>query len=128
MREAVQVAESVAPAVLWIDEIEKGFAASASDRHGEPRVRLLPHLALREALLGLRRRHRQRRRPGSRRSCCAVGRFDDLFFVDLPNAQERAEILAIHLRKHARDPLQFRPRGARTRLRSASPAPSSSRP
>jgi SpoVK/Ycf46/Vps4 family AAA+-type ATPase len=35
------------------------------------------------------------------------GRFDELFFVDLPTAAERAEILAIHLRKRSRDPLQF---------------------
>jgi SpoVK/Ycf46/Vps4 family AAA+-type ATPase len=35
------------------------------------------------------------------------GRFDELFFVDLPTAAERAEILAIHLRKRGRDPLQF---------------------
>ncbi len=35
------------------------------------------------------------------------GRFDELFFVDLPTATERAEILCIHLRGHNRDPLQF---------------------
>jgi len=35
------------------------------------------------------------------------GRFDELFFVDLPTAAERAEILRIHLTKRARDPLQF---------------------
>jgi len=35
------------------------------------------------------------------------GRFDDLFFVDLPTENERAEILAIHLRRRGRDPLQF---------------------
>ena len=35
------------------------------------------------------------------------GRFDELFFVDLPNPAERAEILAIHLRQRGRDPLHF---------------------
>ena len=35
------------------------------------------------------------------------GRFDELFFVDLPTASERAEILRIHLRKRGRDPLHF---------------------
>jgi SpoVK/Ycf46/Vps4 family AAA+-type ATPase len=35
------------------------------------------------------------------------GRFDELFFVDLPSADERIEILEIHLRKRGRDPLQF---------------------
>ena len=36
------------------------------------------------------------------------GRFDEIFFVDLPSAKERAEILAIHLARRGRDPLQFR--------------------
>ena len=36
------------------------------------------------------------------------GRFDELFFVDLPSVAEREEILAIHLRKRGRDPKQFR--------------------
>jgi SpoVK/Ycf46/Vps4 family AAA+-type ATPase len=36
------------------------------------------------------------------------GRFDELFFVDLPTQRERAEILAVHLRKHHRDPKLFR--------------------
>ena len=35
------------------------------------------------------------------------GRFDDLFFVDLPTLAERAEVLSIHLARHGRDPLQF---------------------
>ena len=35
------------------------------------------------------------------------GRFDDLFFVDLPNEEERREILSIHLAKQGRDPKQF---------------------
>jgi SpoVK/Ycf46/Vps4 family AAA+-type ATPase len=35
------------------------------------------------------------------------GRFDEIFFVDLPGALERADILALHLRKRGRDPKQF---------------------
>jgi SpoVK/Ycf46/Vps4 family AAA+-type ATPase len=35
------------------------------------------------------------------------GRFDEIFFVDLPDERARAEILAIHLRRHGRDPARF---------------------
>jgi AAA+ superfamily predicted ATPase len=106
MREAIQVAESVAPAVLWIDEIEKGFAATGSDAAAsrvfgsfltwlsEKRTPVFV-VATANDVAGLPPELLRR------------GRFDDLFFVDLPTAAERAEILSIHLRKHGRDPLQF---------------------
>ena len=47
------------------------------------------------------------------------GRFDELFFVDLPSAHERVEILAIHLRKNGRDPKQFPLDGPRGAARAA---------
>jgi ATPase family associated with various cellular activities (AAA) len=106
LREAIQVAESVAPAVLWIDEIEKGFAASSSDPAAS-RV-------FGSFLIWLS----EKRSPvfvvatandvaGLPPELLRRGRFDDLFFVDLPTVNERREILAIHLRKHGRDPLHF---------------------
>ena len=105
LREAIAVAESLAPAVLWIDEIEKGFAASSSDASAS-RVfgAFLTWLA-------------EKRSPvfvvatandvsGLPPELLRRGRMDDLFFVDLPSPEERAQILAIHLRKHRRNPLQ----------------------
>ena len=105
LREAIAVAESLAPAVLWIDEIEKGFASSSNDPTAS-RVfgSFLTWLA-------------EKRSPvfvvatandvsGLPPELLRRGRLDDLFFVDLPSANERAEILGIHLRKHGRDPLQ----------------------
>jgi SpoVK/Ycf46/Vps4 family AAA+-type ATPase len=106
LRQALRVAEAMAPTVLWIDEIEKGLgggataaadtrvfgsfltwmqekrdpvfvAATANDIEGLP-----PELARR-------------------------GRFDDIFFVDLPAQKEREEILAIHLRARGRDPAAY---------------------
>ncbi len=107
IREAVQVAESLAPAVLWIDEIEKGFAASESDPSAS-RVfgAFLTWLAEKQSPVFV---------VATANDVTALppellrrGRFDDLFFVDLPTENERAEILAIHLRRRGRDPLQYR--------------------
>ena len=110
LERALQVAETLAPVVLWVDEIEKGFAAvtqSESDAGLSKRIfgRLLAWLQDRPApvfvaatcndILGLP--------PEMMRK----GRFDEIFFVDLPNPEERAQIFAIHLRKRKRDPAAF---------------------
>jgi SpoVK/Ycf46/Vps4 family AAA+-type ATPase len=104
MREAIAVAESLAPAVLWIDEIEKGFAgaeASSVRTFGS----FLTWMAEKRAPVFV---------VATANDVTAIppellrrGRFDELFFVDLPSAAERMEILSIHLRKNARDPAQF---------------------
>ncbi len=107
IREAIQVAESLAPAVLWIDEIEKGFAASESDPSSS-RVfgAFLTWLSEKATPVFV---------VATANDVVALppellrrGRFDDLFFVDLPTVGEREEILTIHLRRHGRDALHFR--------------------
>jgi len=106
IREAVAVAESIAPAVLWIDEIEKGFATSETDSHG---VRVLGSFLTWMA---------EKTAPvfvvATANDVAALppellrrGRFDELFFVDLPSEEERREILAIHIAALGRDPQQF---------------------
>ncbi len=107
MREASQVAESIAPAVLWIDEIEKGFAAAEADaRSSRVFGSFLTWLAEKRApVFVVATANDVSRLPPE---LLRRGRFDELFFVDLPSQRERAEILAIHLRKHQRDPKQFR--------------------
>jgi ATP-dependent 26S proteasome regulatory subunit len=106
MREATAVAESLAPAVLWIDEIEKGFAATDRDPAAS-RVfgAFLTWLAEKEAPVFV---------VATANDVTALppellrrGRFDELFFVDLPSEVERVEILSIHLKKRGRDPKQF---------------------
>ncbi len=106
IREAINVAESIAPAVMWIDEIEKGFAASDNDPRAS-RVfgsfltwlseKTSPVFVVATANDVIHLPPELLRR----------GRFDELFFVDLPTEVERLEILAIHLKKHGRDPKQF---------------------
>ncbi len=111
IRGALRMAESVAPCVLWIDELEKGLGGVASSHQSDAGttarifgniltwmqektspvfviatandVTLLPPELLRK------------------------GRFDEIFFIDLPQAQERREIFAIHLAQRGRNPLDF---------------------
>ena len=106
IREASSVAESLAPVVVWIDEIEKGFVASDHDP-GATRV-------LGSFLTWLAEKQQPVFVVATANDVTSLppellrrGRFDDLFFVDLPNEAERAEILAIHLTKRGRDAKQY---------------------
>jgi hypothetical protein len=106
IRETIAVAESLAPAVLWIDEIEKGFADSGSDPSSS-RVfgSFLTWLSEKQSPVFVVATANDVH--GLPPELLRRGRFDELFFVDLPTPAERAEILAIHLKKRERDPLQF---------------------
>jgi len=106
VRSATAVAESLAPAILWIDEIEKGFSAAGREASaGRVFGSFLTWLSEKQApvFVVATANDIEALPPELLRR----GRFDDLFFVDLPNVSERAEIFAIHLRKRGRDPLQF---------------------
>jgi AAA+ superfamily predicted ATPase len=106
LREATTLVESLAPVVLWIDEIEKGFAATGEDgRASRVFGAFLTWLGEKTAPVFVTATANDvgRLPPELLRR----GRFDELFFVDLPTLQERVEILAIHLRKRGRDPLCF---------------------
>jgi len=110
LRDALHQAEMMAPIILWIDEIEKAFASAASrstdgglsqrmfgslltwmQEHSAPvfflftanDIEALPPELLRK------------------------GRFDEIFFVDLPNKSVRKKIFSIHLKKRKRDPKHF---------------------
>jgi SpoVK/Ycf46/Vps4 family AAA+-type ATPase len=106
IREATAIAESLAPVVLWIDEIEKGFAATGSDASAS-RVfgSFLTWLAEKQSpvFVAATANDVTRLPPELLRR----GRFDELFFVDLPSEHERVEILSIHLRRRDRDPAQY---------------------
>jgi len=104
--EATQVAESLAPVVLWIDEIEKGFVASGHDpRASRVFGSFLVWLSeKRSPVFVVATANDVSRLPPE---LLRRGRFDDLFFVDLPSQEERREIFSIHLARRGRDPLQF---------------------
>jgi ATP-dependent 26S proteasome regulatory subunit len=112
IRRAVQVAESVAPAILWVDEIDKAFAgansaSSAGDGGTSARVlgTFLTWLSEKSAsVFVVATANDITNLPPE---LLRKGRLDEIFFVDLPSAQERAEAFAIHLRKRHRDPAAF---------------------
>ncbi len=111
IRRALQVAESVAPAILWIDEIDKALAGSTnsggSDGGTASRVfgTLLTWLSEKTAsVFVIATANDISHLPPE---LLRKGRLDEIFFVDLPVEAERIDILKIHLLKRGRDPKNF---------------------
>jgi len=110
MRRAMKMAEAVAPCVMWIDEIEKGLAGSRGQSgDGGTSTRVFGTL-----LTWMEENQKQvftiataNDIEGLPPELLRKGRFDEIFFIDLPSPQERATILAIHLTKHHRDYRDF---------------------
>lgn len=111
LRRAIRVAESVAPAVLWIDELEKGLAGAGGQGSNDTGVTqrifgaLLTWLQEKSApVFVVATANRIDLLPPE---LLRKGRFDEIFFVDLPTHAEREEIFRIHLSRRRRDPSQF---------------------
>jgi ATP-dependent 26S proteasome regulatory subunit len=111
IRRAIAVAESVAPAVLWVDEIDKAFAGSAgsavADGGTTARVfgTFLTWLAEKAApVFVVATANDISQLPPE---LLRKGRLDEIFFVDLPDLAERSDIFRIHLRKRRREPEAF---------------------
>ena len=103
---AMRVAESLAPVVLWVDEIEKGFAGTGSGR-GTARVlgSFITWLQeKRTAVFVVATANEVADLPPE---LLRKGRFDETFFVDLPDVHEREAILRVHLQRRDRDPADF---------------------
>jgi SpoVK/Ycf46/Vps4 family AAA+-type ATPase len=99
LRASLAHAEQLAPCVLWVDEIEKGLAGGNNDDGVSRRVLgyLLTWMAeRREAVFLVATANQVHDLPAE---LLRKGRFDEIFFVDLPAAPSRAEIFGIHLRK-----------------------------
>jgi SpoVK/Ycf46/Vps4 family AAA+-type ATPase len=112
MREMLAACDTLAPVVLWIDEIDKLFSVGRGD-----------DLSLSRVLAAFLTWLQERRAPvfvvatanaveGLPPELLRKGRFDELFFVDLPGVLERQEILRIHLSARGRDPACFDLAGA----------------
>ncbi|MHA1460967.1 MAG: AAA family ATPase [Promethearchaeota archaeon] len=111
IRKAIKLAESISPCILWVDEIEKGFAgvqsSSFSDAGTTARVfgtfltwmqeKIAPVFVVATA------NNVNILPPEFLRK----GRFDEIFFIDLPNKKERREIFDIHLTRRNRDTSSF---------------------
>ena len=107
LREALRLAEQMAPCVLWMDEIEKGLASGEHDGGVSQRVlgTLLTWMVERKApVFMVATANVIERLPPE---LVRKGRFDELFFVDLPDAAVRAEIFRIHLARRELQPDSF---------------------
>jgi SpoVK/Ycf46/Vps4 family AAA+-type ATPase len=110
MRRALKMAEAVAPCVLWIDEIEKGLAGArgpGGDSGTSTRVFGTLLTWMEENDKPVFTIATANDIEGLPPELLREGRFDEIFFIDLPTPQERANILAIHLTKHHRDYREF---------------------
>ncbi len=105
MREALKLSEAISPCVLWIDEIEKAFAGIGSIGGGhEVTVRLFGQFLTwmqekQNTVFVVATANDISKMPPE---FLRKGRFDELFFVDLPNGEERRSILDIHLKKRGK--------------------------
>jgi SpoVK/Ycf46/Vps4 family AAA+-type ATPase len=111
MRRAIQMAEAVAPSILWVDELEKGFSGTGSSNQSDAgtaarvfgsfitwlQEKSSPVFVIATA------NNVDELPPEMMRK----GRFDEIFFVDLPSIPERREIFSIHVKKRGRDPKDF---------------------
>jgi AAA+ superfamily predicted ATPase len=110
IRGALAIADSLAPAVLWIDELDKAFAAaSRSSGDGGTAARVLATL-----LTWMQEKHTPVFVLATANDVTLLppellrkGRFDELFFVDLPALHERAAIASVQLVRRGRDPSLF---------------------
>lgn len=111
LRRSLEMAQKLAPMVLWIDEIEKGFAATGASADVDAG---LSQRVLATLLTWLQDRESGVFIAATSNDISALppellrkGRFDEIFFVDLPDAEARAQLFRIHLRRRGREPGEF---------------------
>lgn len=112
LRDVLRLMEAIAPAVLWLDEIEKGFAGVGTDSDSSQDAtmsRLVGSFLTwmedrRAAVFVVATANSVARLPPE---MLRRGRFDEMFFVDLPNYHERLAILSIHLGRRGWKPEQY---------------------
>jgi SpoVK/Ycf46/Vps4 family AAA+-type ATPase len=111
LRNALKVAESISPAILFIDEVDKAFggAGGSGDSDGGTSSRIFGSFLTwmqekSSPVFVMATANRVERLPSE---FLRKGRFDEIFFVDLPNFEERKEIFRIHLGKRREDIARF---------------------
>lgn len=107
LRSALKTAESISPAILFVDELDKAFggASGSSDSDGGTSSRIFGSFLTwmqekTSPVFVMATANRVDRLPGE---FLRKGRFDEIFFVDLPTRQERVEIFRIHLSKRRKE-------------------------
>lgn len=101
LKEAFESADNASPCILWIDEIEKGLAANANDSSGVTTRMIGQFLfwlqeSTKKVFVVATANDVTKLPPELLRK----GRFDELFFVDLPEEQERADIISLYIEKN----------------------------
>ena len=101
LRAALSQAEQLAPCVLWIDEIEKGLAAGSGEGDGGVSRRVLGYLLTwmaerRSSVFLVATANQVHELPAE---LLRKGRFDEIFFVDLPDADTRTHVFELHLQR-----------------------------
>jgi len=98
-RKALAMAESVSPAILWVDEVEKAFSFGSGDNGTSQRV-------FASILTWMQEKKKPCFLIATANNIAALppelqrkGRFDEIFFLDLPNDKEREEIFKVHLKR-----------------------------
>ena len=111
LRNALKTAESISPAILFIDELDKSFAGSngSGDSDGGTSSRIFGSFLTwmqekKSPVFVMATANRVERLPGE---FLRKGRFDEIFFVDLPTPEERQHIFNIHLTKRREDITRF---------------------
>lgn len=110
-RKALKTAEAMSPCVLWIDEIEKGLAGAGSSGSNDSGVSSRMFASI---LTWMQEKEKPVYVIATANSITSLpqellrkGRFDEIFFVDLPNQEERKEIIEIQIKKKQREPENF---------------------
>jgi len=101
MRRAIGMAEAISPCVLWIDEIEKAFAGAGTSGGNEVTTRLFGYFLTwmqekKSSVFVVATSNDISNLPPE---FLRKGRFDEIFFVDFPNDEERKNIIELHLKK-----------------------------
>lgn len=111
IRKVIATAEAVAPAILWLDELEKGFSGVQSSGQSDAgtTARVFGSFITwlqekRSSVFVIATANDVSMMPPE---LLRKGRFDEIFFVDMPSEEERKEIFRIHLNKKKRAPENF---------------------
>lgn len=102
LKDALTTAENVSPCILWIDEIEKGLSGAGSSNDGGVSTRMVGQFLFwlqecRKQIFVVATANDVSMLPSE---LLRRGRFDEIFFVDLPTMEERLEILSLYFSKY----------------------------
>ncbi|WP_323735863.1 AAA family ATPase [Methanosphaera sp. ISO3-F5] len=106
MREAIKTAEAISPCILWIDEIEKGFSGLSNGGDGGTSSRIFGTFLswMQEKTKPVFVVATANNISGLPSEMMRKGRFDEIFFIDLPTYNERKQIFKVHLQSRLKKP------------------------